>query len=149
MVQLSKLLSEDRVAILKATDKDAVLGELAELLAGSPSVHDGRALLEAIRAREKIMSTGIGFGIAVPHVKIPGVDDITMAVGVSPRGISYGSLDDKPVHIVVMIAANEGQQDQYVRTLARVMLVLKNPKNRERLVAAGSAADIYRILAAY
>ncbi|NIA20558.1 MAG: PTS transporter subunit EIIA [Anaerolineaceae bacterium] len=149
MIQLSKLLTPQRVCILKGADKESVLAELVDRLATSSAVHDPETLLEALLAREQIISTGIGFGIAVPHAKIASVDDVVLAVGVSLAGISYGSLDDKPVHIVVMIVAGAGQQDQYIRTLARVMLVLKNPKNRERLVVAGNAADVYEILAAY
>lgn len=149
MIFLSKLLAEKRVIMFAEGDKDAVLDKLVRSLADSETVHDQKELLEAIRGRELIMSTGIGFGIAVPHAKIPSVDDITLAVGVSKPGIQFGSLDDKPVHIVVMIAAGAQQQDLYIRTLARVMLVLKNPKVRDRIIAAKSPAEVHKVFAAY
>ena len=149
MIFLSKLLSKDRVVMLEEADKEAVLSRLVEVLGRTDRVHDKQALLDAIRGRELIMSTGIGFGIAVPHAKIKSVDDVTMAVGVSKADISFGSLDDKPVHIVVMIAAGAEQQDTYIRTLARVMLVLKNPKTRERIIAAKTPAEVLDVFAKY
>ena len=149
MIFLSKLLTEQRIVMLEETEKEKVLARLVHVLADSHVIHDETGLLDAIRGRELIMSTGIGFGIAVPHAKITSVDDVTLAVGVSQQGIQFGSLDDKPVHIVVMIAAGAEQQDLYIRTLARVMLVLKNPKVREKLIAAKTPAEVLKVFAAY
>jgi len=149
MIFLSKLLTSQQVVMLEESSKEAALERLVEVLASSDKVHDKPELLQAIRGRELIMSTGIGFGIAVPHAKIKSVDDVVMAVGVSKRGIDFGSLDDKPVHIVVMIAAGADQQDQYIRTLARVMMVLKNPKTREKLIAARSPEEVYGVFAKF
>lgn len=145
MIVLSQMLAADRVVVLRETEKDAVLQGLTSVLSRSPLVHDEAELLEAIRQRELIMSTGIGFGLAVPHAKIASVDDVVMAVGVSHQGVAYGSLDDQPVHIVVMIAAGAEQQDKYVRTLARVMLVLKNPKTRDRIAAATCPEELFDV----
>lgn len=149
MISLSRMLTEERVVMLEEVGKDAALARLVQVLARSEKVRDEAALLEAVRGRELIMSTGIGFGIAVPHAKIDGVDDIVVAVGVSRAGIDFGSLDDKPVHIVVMIAAGSEQQEKYIRTLARVMLVLKNPKTRQEIIAANTPSAVFGIFSHY
>jgi mannitol/fructose-specific phosphotransferase system IIA component (Ntr-type) len=149
MIFLSKMLTEQCVVMIEEKDKDTALAQLVGVLASSAGVHDKAALLEAIRGRELIMSTGIGFGIAVPHAKIRSVDNVTLSVGISKTGLQFGSLDDKPVHIIVMIAAGAEQQDLYIRTLARVMLVLKNPKVREKLIAAKTPAEVVKVFAAY
>jgi len=149
MIFLSKLLTADRVVMLDETSKDAALERLVRILAASAPVHNERDLLEAIRGRELIMSTGIGFGIAVPHAKIKSVDDVVMAVGISKKGLDFGSLDDKPVHIVVMIAAGAEQQDAYIRTLARVMMMLKNPKTREKLTACKTPGEVLGVFAKF
>lgn len=145
MIRLANLLIAERVVMLEETEKLAALTHLVHVLAASALVRNESELLESIRGRELIMSTGIGFGIAVPHAKISSVDDVTMAVGISSAGIPFESLDEKPVHIIVMIAAGANQQDKYIRTLARVMLVLKTPATRQELIAAHSPAAVLEI----
>jgi mannitol/fructose-specific phosphotransferase system IIA component (Ntr-type) len=149
MIFLSKMLTKGQVVMLNEGTKEQILEQLVHVLATSEKVHNERELLEAIRGRELIMSTGIGFGIAVPHAKIKSVDDVVMAVGVARAGIDFGSLDDKPVHIVVMIAANAEQQDTYIRALARVMMILKNPKTRDKIIAAKNTAEVYDVFAKF
>ena len=99
-------------------------------------IEDAEALLKAVLEREKILSTGIGFGIAVPHAKIPSVSGFVMAVGVSAGGIAYDSMDNQPVHTMVMIAGPDGQQEQYLRILAKVTLLLRNQEVREKLLSS-------------
>ena len=118
-------------------------------LAKAPEVEDREAFLQAIIDRESILSTGIGLGIAVPHAKISSVQTLIAALGKTKRGINYGALDDQPVHIVVMIGANDAQQADYIRALARVTLLLKNEKIREAIVAAESTDKIYETLKEY
>ena len=85
---------------------------------------------------------GIGFGIAAPHAKIPSVTQFVMALGICPEGIAYDSMDGKPVHIVVMIAGPDGQQDQYLRILAKVTLLLRNEEMRGRLLESEPEAAL-------
>lgn len=139
-VNLSDYLSEGRVVALDPQDKDSCLERMVQVLVGAPEIGDPDALLKAILERESILSTGIGFGIAVPHAKIPSVSSFVMALGVAKQGIDYDSMDGNPVHIVVMIAGPDGQQDQYLRILAKVTLLLRNDGVRERLLS-GSPAE--------
>jgi len=149
MVRLADLVAEDRIVELKATTKDEVLKEMVEVLARAPEVGDKAAFYRAILDRESILSTGIGLGIAVPHAKIPAVKNLVAALGKTKRGIQYGALDDQPVHIVVMIGANDSQQSDYIRALARVTLLLKNEKIRKAVIEADTPEDVYDILCEY
>jgi len=149
MVKLVDLITADRVVDLKGTSKDDVLEEMVDVLATAPAVKDQAAFFQAILDRESILSTGIGLGIAVPHAKISSVDNIVAALGRTKRGINYGALDDGPVYIVVMIGANDSQQSDYIRTLARVTLLLKNEKIRQAIVSAESTVNVYDILKEY
>jgi mannitol/fructose-specific phosphotransferase system IIA component (Ntr-type) len=135
-VNLSDYISEDRIVSLDGGDKDTCLARMVEVLSQAPEIRDGDALLRAILERENILSTGIGFGIAVPHAKIPSVSSFVMALGISSAGVDYDSMDGKPVHIVVMIAGPDGQQDQYLRILAKVTLLLRNDEVRSTLQTA-------------
>ncbi|VGO17302.1 PTS system fructose-specific EIIABC component [Pontiella desulfatans] len=143
-VTSSATLTAERVVIIEETDKDTVLRQLVDLLAESPFVHNRAELLKGIFAREELMSTGIGFGIGVPHVRIDSVSDLVMAVAVCKRPISgYSSLDNEPVHIVCMLAARSDQHAKYIRTLSAVSSRLKDAATRERIIASDDPAFIH------
>jgi len=144
-ISLESIIPPERVVLLEARSKDDVLRELAAVIAKSEEVGDQERLLDAIYERERIMSTGIGLGIAIPHAKIPSVRDFVVALGRSEKGIEFNSLDGKPVHFVVMIAGPDNQQERYLQLLARITLKLKDAAVRRRLT---EAADVDAILAA-
>ena len=144
-ISLESIIPPERVVLLEARNKDDVLRELASVIARSDQVGDSGKLLEAIYERERIMSTGIGLGIAIPHAKIPSVRDFVVALGRSEQGIEFSSLDGKPVHFVVMIAGPDNQQERYLQLLARITLKLKDAAVRRRMTEAG---DVDTILAA-
>ncbi len=138
------LLTPERIAILDETDKKTVLTKLVDLLATSPLVKNRDELLNGIFAREELMSTGIGFGVGVPHVRIDSVSDLVMAVAVSRKPISgYASLDNQPVHIVCMLAARSDQHAKYIRTLSAVSSRLKDADAREQIIASDDPSFIY------
>lgn len=142
-MRIEDMLAPSRVLMnLKGTSKRDVLVELAEAQGASGHVRDVEALKQAILDRESIMSTGIGLSIAIPHAKIPSVSDFVLALGRKPEGIEYDSLDGQPVRIIIMIAAPEGQQNVYLRILARVTHVLRDDDNRSRIMAAESPEEI-------
>ena len=144
-ISLEKIIPPARVTILESTDKQGALRELAGTIALADEVRDADRLLEAIFEREKIMSTGIGLGIAIPHAKIPSVTEFVVALGKSAKGIEFNSLDGKPVHFVVMIAGPDNQQERYLQLLARITLKLKDAGVRRRLA---EAVEVDEILAA-
>jgi nitrogen PTS system EIIA component len=149
MTALSSMVTPERVVRLEGLDKERALSRLIDVLSAAPEVTDAAALREAIHERETVMSTGIGLGIAVPHAKIPSVTGLVLAIGVTRDGLNYGSIDDKPVHVVVMVAAAAGQQDAYLRTLARVVLVLKNPKVRQAMIDAPDSVGVHAVIRDY
>jgi len=109
-MELSKALNKNRICILKENTKEKVILELIELITRSGEIKGIAGLKESIFYREKLMSTGIGLGIAVPHVRIEGVYQPIMAIGISHEGIpDYVSIDDQIIKIVVMIVAGKNQ----------------------------------------
>jgi nitrogen PTS system EIIA component len=146
-VSLSEVLSSERVKLLEADSKREALLEVVDLLASAPQVADRRALEQHIFQREELMSTGIGLGIAVPHVRLPSVTDTVMAVGVAPTPIAdYQSLDGKGVSIICMVASSEGQHARYIRTLAAISSRLRDDTVRESVMSADEASTIYNLL---
>ncbi len=146
MIKISKLLSLDHIRILQTRDKNEALQEICRILSTSDSIKDSEELEKAVFERERIMSTSIGLGIAIPHVRLKSVTDMTMAVGVIKEGIDYDAFDDLPVNIIIMIAAPEGSHREYLSVLARLALLLKNSSLRNGILNAQSPEEIYDIL---
>jgi len=146
MYQLRSLLHKDMIIDLKSTDKNSALEELVEVIGKSNIVTDKKNFLKEILKREKIISTGLGLGIAVPHVKIPSVKDFVIAIGRSKTGINFNAIDEKPVYIIVMIGASDAQAKEYIRLLAQLVIRLKRQDVRERIMKADSPQEIFEVL---
>lgn len=138
------VLVPGRVLLLDHSTKDEILTQLVDLLAETPFVKNRDELLKGILAREELMSTGIGFGIGVPHVRIDSVSDLVMAVAVCKKPIAdYSSLDNEPVQIVCMLAARSDQHAKYIRTLSAVSSRLKDPEIRKSIIESDDPAFIF------
>ncbi len=146
---LSKILSPERVVFLEDYGKENALKTLCAALATSPMVPNEAELSEAVFRREELMSTGIGFGIGVPHVRLPSVSDIVMALGIAREPLTdYQSLDEEPIQIVCMVAAGSTQHPEYIRTLSVLSSRLKGESVRKALIAAPDAASALTLFTA-
>lgn len=146
-VSIQDVLTPGRILITDTNSKKVMLEELAAVLGETESVSDPEALKKEIFIREELMSTGIGFNVAVPHVRLGSVSDLVMAVGISQTDIlDYDSLDEEPVRIVCMVAARNDQHAQYLKTLGVVSSALKSKDVREALMAAPDENSAFLIL---
>jgi len=134
------------IKFLKSKNKYKAIEELADVFKGTDVCSDIKAFINALKEREEIMTTGIGFGIAVPHAKLESVHKIAFAIGISKKGIDFNSIDGKPVHLVVLVAAGERQHKEYLKLLSKIMSVLKNDAIRNEMIEAKSTKDIIEIL---
>jgi PTS system nitrogen regulatory IIA component len=145
-VNLSSILSRERVVFLNETTKEEALTHLAEVLSSAKEVHNPDELLEEIFRREELMSTGIGMGIGIPHVRLNSVDDLVIAVGVCRKPlVDYQSLDNAPVQLLVMIAANTGQHSKHIKTLSAITKILKDDDTRRAILSAPTEEQAYQI----
>jgi len=143
-MELSDYLTKDRVIILKSDTKPAVIDELIDVLTSSLKGVTREQLSESINKREGLMSTGIGLGIAVPHVRLESVSNAFIAVGASREGITdYESIDGEPVHIIVLIVAPQGRHNLYIKLLATVVSLLKESSLRSSITEAETSSEIY------
>jgi len=145
MVKVHSVLNADYIQFIEVEQKSDALNQLVEGVAQSPNISDKEKFRDAVFKREALMSTGIGLGLAIPHVKIPEVRDLTIGIGISRKGIEWESLDGKPVHIIFLIAGSDHQHDQYLRTLSKLVLVLKNQKRRRDIIHAHDADSVIRL----
>jgi PTS system nitrogen regulatory IIA component len=148
-VQATAVLSPDRILFLNYTTKRDALVALAENIATAPQVKNKRELTIEILKREDLMSTAIGRGIAIPHIRLASVTDLVVSVGVSRVDIGgFQPLDDEPVRLLFMIAAAYSQHAYYLQTLSFFSARLKNRELRDSLLRAGTVQEVYSILIA-
>ncbi len=147
VVQIQNILSPDRILFLNFSKKRDALVALAENLAGAPQIKSRQELVAEILRREELMSTAIGRGIAIPHVRLSSVTDLVVSVGVSQSDIiDFQSLDDVPVRLLFMIAAAYNQHAYYLQTLSFFSSKLKNNELRSSLLAAKTPQEVYSLL---
>jgi PTS system nitrogen regulatory IIA component len=146
-LRISEFLSpEALIADLQARDKQAVLREMSAVLARAhPSLKEER-LVEVLREREKLGSTGIGEGVAIPHGKLPGLTSLVAAFGVSRQGVDFEAIDGKPTHLFFALVAPENSAGVHLKALARISRLFKNPRFRASILEATSAADIHALI---
>lgn len=135
----------DIIPGLTAADRDGALAELAGCIARNHRV-DRDALFSAVLERERLGSTGIGDGIAIPHCKLRGAETFFLGFGRSEAGIDFHALDGRPVHLMFLLLAPEDTVGAHLKMLARISRILKSPATRRSLLEAADAAAIYHII---
>lgn len=144
---LTQLLTPERVRVpLAARDKPGVLRELSELLAreSGGTVAD---VLRAVVDREQVLSTGVGFGIAIPHGRSPSMPDLAAVAGRSSEPIEFDALDGEPVSIFFMLVGPERCAGQHVKALSRIARLARSEVLRQQLLTAPTGAEFYQALA--
>jgi mannitol/fructose-specific phosphotransferase system IIA component (Ntr-type) len=146
-VLLSELLAPARVRVpLRSSTKDDLLRELVELAAGDRDPAARAAILESVRDREAVLSTGIGGGVAIPHGKTPLIDQLVIAAGVCARPVDFDSLDGAPVRLCFLLIGPESAAGAHVKALSRISRLLRRDALRDALVGAGSADEFLRVV---
>lgn len=143
---LGDLLTADRIKVpLESRDKLSVMRELVELLVRTTGGEAGD-VLRAVREREDCLSTGFGFGVAVPHGRTPAMKELALVAGRSGEPIDFGSVDGLPVRLFFLVAGPESAAGDQVRALARIARLVRRDYLRERLLKAASAEEFAQIV---
>ena len=146
-MKITDILSSDMViADLKGTTKPDVLNELARALASKYKEIPLGDLMAVLAERERLGSTAIGDGIAIPHGKLRGVTKIIGAFGRHASGVDFDSLDGDPSQLFFVLVAPEDSASLHLKALARVSRLLKEPSFRDHLLAASDPAELYRLI---
>ena len=146
-VQVKSILSPERIVFMNHQTKRDSLVRLAANLATAPQIKDARELETEIIKREELMSTSIGRGLAIPHVRLSSVTDLVVSVGISKCDIiDFQPIDDIPVRLLFMIAAAYNQHSYYLQTLSFFSSKLKDADLRNSLLNAENSMDAYNLL---
>jgi PTS system nitrogen regulatory IIA component len=145
-MEIADLLSPDAVlAHVKATTKKQVLQEMAHKAALLTKLPE-RRIFDTLVEREKLGSTGMGQGIAIPHGRIAGIEKMTGLFAQLDHPVDFDSMDDQPVDLVFLLLAPEGAGADHLKALARVSRLLRNQAVCEKLRAAPQAATLFALL---
>ncbi len=132
---------------LHSKSKDDVLEELVESLVKEQVVKNKTIILETLKKREMLGSTGIGKGIAVPHCRTLAVPNVTIVIGISEKGIDFEAVDDKPVHIFFLITAPpQDKMNLYLPILGKIVEIVRDTKMRKLLLDVKTFADFKTVL---
>ena len=129
----------------KSDKKDDVINELIDLLKGDERVIDLEEVRKCVFDREKIMSTGVGKGFAIPHGKTNSVTDIVAVFGKSKKPIDYNALDGEPVNLIFLMVGKDTLVSKHIKLLSRISRLMNNDEFREKLVKAESKEYILKI----
>ena len=148
-MELADFLTKEQVVTdLKASDRWESIEELIDLLVDSGQIKpDHReAIVSIVKKRETSMSTGIGFGIGIPHASTDLIDNVTGAFGRSKDGVNFDALDNQPVNLVMLFLVPQGQFQKHLHTLAKIAKMLHKKEFRKSLEDAEDAAEMYQII---
>lgn len=142
-VTISNYLDERLVTFLDVNHRDAALKTLVDSLDAEGKLLDKKTFYNAILEREKVVSTGIGMGVAIPHAKLAGYRDFFIAIGIQAKqGIEWNALDGSPVRLIFMIGGPENMQTEYLKILSRLTMAIKDEERRKKLLKATRAKDV-------
>jgi len=146
-MRLSDILEEDNIIPdLKAKDKKGVLEELAEAIASHEASLDKNSLVKVLLERERLGSTGIGDGVAIPHGKFPAVTQPIISFGRSRKGLDFDSMDGEPAFLFFLLVAPENAASIHLKALAKIAKILKNSAFRKVLMEAQNRQELYKTI---
>jgi len=146
-MKLSKFCAEDLISFdLKGKTKNEIIEELVNIASRSKLVKDKDEVLKAVLEREKLVTTGVGYGVAFPHAKTKAIKGIVIAFGRSKTGTDFDAMDKKPVHLFFLIAAPEDAIGAHLNVMARLSYLMKSEKNRDVLMKISSPRELLELL---
>jgi fructose-specific phosphotransferase system IIA component len=149
-MELSRILTADRIRVpLEATDKTAAITELIDLLAEQKGLADRDAALDAVLKREAERTTGIGYGLAIPHGKSNGCQELVIAAGKPANPIDFQSLDERPVTFIVLLVSPPDQTGPHIQALAKISRLMNIAEFRSAVDSASTAGELHAAISTY
>lgn len=146
-VKITDFMSEDLIELnMKSKAKDDVLRELVDIIARSENILDKEKCYDALVAREKLGSTGIGKAVAIPHAKTDYVSNLTIGFGISEAGIEFDSLDDMKTNLFFVFASPVKDSQIYLKILARISRLIRNEVFRNSLINAKTTKEVIELI---
>lgn len=145
-MKICDILSVNRIkAEIEATEKNGIIEELVNLFSGDENIKNLEEVKNSVLEREKIMSTGVGKGFAIPHSKTNAVKGIIAAFGKTSKPIDFNALDGEPVNLVFVLVGQDNMVGPHIKLLSRISRMMNKDEFRESLLNANTTEEIYSI----
>jgi PTS system nitrogen regulatory IIA component len=131
---ITDYMDTDLVVFLNAETQDQALTQLIDKIFENGKLKDKENFYRAIIERERIVSTGVGMGVAIPHAKLPAYDHFFIAIGVLQKPVDWNALDGSPVRLIFMIGGPDDKQTEYLQILSQLTQAIKNEEKRKKLL---------------
>jgi len=149
-MEISKLLPVERIRVpIQANEKSDLITELVDLLASTGGLTDRDTALEAVLKRESERTTGIGYGLAIPHGKSDGCDQLVMAAGKPAEPVDFQSLDERPVTFIVLLVSPPTQTGAHIQALAKISRLMNMSEFRDEIELATTAEQLHAVICAH
>ncbi len=146
-MRLTDILQEEHIKLpLKTGDRDETIQSLIDNLATSDILADKEQAFQAVLEREKIMTTGVGNGIAIPHCKHSSCPEFGVALGIHPSGVDFDAIDKKKVKIIFLLVGPETNPGLHIKLLSRISRLMSNEELRDQILDSKKAADVFELL---
>lgn len=147
-MRLQDLLTDKVIRIpLQNTEKEKIIEEMIDLLAQTKKLRDRNLALAKVLERERVMSTGMGEGVAIPHAKTEAVDELVAAFGITSSDVDFQAIDEKPVRLVFLLVGPMDPTGPHLQALSRISRLMHRKDFRDRLIAAHSAEEVIEAIA--
>lgn len=141
MVNIAHYLDPELVSLLEGETRDQTISALVQSADEAGKLLNKDTFFNAILEREKVVSTGIGLGIAIPHAKLPDYNHFFISIGILKKGVDWKALDHKPVRLVFLIGGPDDKQTEYLQILSHLTLALRDEERRNKLLRAASPEE--------
>lgn len=149
-MKISDYLDSDQISFLDVDTRDEAIESLIDLLDEEGHLPQRESFRQAIFHREKLVSTGIGMGVAVPHAKLKGFEDFFIAVGIQQnKGIDWNALDHAPVRLIFMIGGPDDRQTEYLQILSLLTSAIRDVDLRKKLLTAQSSDEVMELFSRF
>ncbi len=145
-MSILELVTEDCIKVpLESKRKNDLIREMVTLLEEAGKIQDSEAIYQAVRSREDQGSTGLGEGIAIPHAKVEGVSELTLAIGIAPEGVDFESLDGQDAKVFFMILAPPDKAGQHIQALSEVARITRSAAFMRALIHSQTPAEVLEL----
>lgn len=142
MTDVAAYLNPDLVFFLNPSSREEAIKTLIDGLEAKGKLKNKELFSQAIFAREALVSTAIGMGIAIPHAKLSGYEQFFIAIGILSKGVDWNALDHLPIRLIFLIGGPEHKQTEYLKLLSSLTQLIKNDEIRKKMLALNSPIDI-------
>lgn len=149
MLKIFNYLNKDLVSFLNADSRDQALKAMINEIQKADKLKDAQIFFEALIERERIVSTGIGMGVAIPHAKLDGYDEFFIAIGILSKGVEWNSLDAAPVRLIFMVGGPDDKQTEYLQILSSLTMAIKDENTRKKMLTRNTPEAIIELFKAF